>query len=212
MTRDEAVTRVRRKLGFNTSLDASVIIDAMKDAQVSLEKEPELPYFLRTEYSSIQTAATEERVPLPADWIMAVEDSALWRFDETEDTKWKEIIKFDLDALRIRFAGAEDAAPQAYALDSLYFRLFPTPDKAYTLKTIYYAKDILLDTNIENGWLKEFPLLLISLAIKEVTEGTRDVAAHQLAEEREISERSRLRLFIVARETANLTYQMGGAH
>jgi len=216
MTRDEAVTRMRRKLAFNNSLNATVLVDALKDAQLSLEKEPELPYFLRTEYTSISTVASEERIPLPAlpdapEFLMIVEDSALWRFDSTEDKQWKEIVKCDLDALRRLYAESDEDEPRAYALDGLYFRVFPAPDKAYTLKMIYYGKDLLLDTNIENEWLKHFPFLLISLAIKEVTEGTRDTSAYNLAGARETVERARLRTFVIARETSNLTYQMGGA-
>ena len=214
MLRDAAVTRMRRKLAFNNSLDATVLVDALQDAQLSLEKEPELPFFLRTEYTSIQTIIGEERVPVPTvkGFLMIVEDSALWRFDSTEDKKWKEIAKHDLDALRRRYAASDDGEPLGYALDNLYFRLFPTPDKVYTLKMIYYGKDALLTTNIENKWLEHFPFLLISLALKEVTEGTRDTAAYQFAERRETVERARLRTFIIARETSNLTYQMGGAH
>lgn len=213
MLRDDAVTRIRRKLGFNNNLDATVLIDALKDAQISLEREPELPFFLRTEYASIQTVIGEERVPLPTvrGFLMLVEDSALWRFDSTEDKKWRELAKHDLDALRRVYSASSDDEPRAYALDYLYFRVFPTPDKVYTLKMIYYGEDEILDTNVENKWLKHFPFLLISLAIKEVTEGTRDAAAYQLAEKRETVERARLRAYVIARETSNLTYQMGGA-
>ena len=211
MTRDEAVTRMRRDLAFNNSLNAVTLVDALKDAQISLENEPELPFFLRTEVSSILTVAGEERVQLPTDFLTIVEDDALWLFDSTADKKWTELPKHDLDALRRKFASSDDAKPQAYALDNLYFRMFPTPDAIYTLKMIYIAKASILDTNIQNAWLKHFPLLLRSLAVKQVTKGTRDVSAYNLAKADEIAERARLRTFIIARETTNLTYQMGGA-
>ena len=211
MLRDEAVTRMRRDLGFNTALSTVVLVDALKDAQVSLEREPELPFFLRTEITSIPTVATEERIELPADFLTIVEDDALWLFDATADKKWKELPKHDLDALRRKFASSDDAEPQAYALDNLYFRMFPTPDAVYTLKMIYMGKAEVLDTNIENAWLKHFPFLLINMGLKRVTKGTRDVAAYNLAQAEETTERARLRTYIIARETTNFTYQMGGA-
>jgi len=212
MLRDAAITEIRRDLGFNNSLDVQILIDGLKNAQASLEREPELPYFLRTEYASIPTVAGEERVAIPtaSEFLMIVEDSALWRFDAAEDLKWKELTKHDLDALRRKYSATDNAEPVAYALDNLYFRVFPIPDKVYTLKMIYYAKAAVLDTNIENSWLEHFPQLLISMAVQRVSKSTRDAAAFQLAKSVEADERIRLRTFIVARETSNYTYQMGG--
>lgn len=201
---------MRRKLAFNNSLSTTVLTDALGDAQVSLESEPELPFFLQTEISSITTVAGEERVPLPTDFLTIEEDDALWLFDSAADKKWKELPKHDLDALRRKYASTDNAEPEAYALSNLYFRMFPTPDDVYTLKMVYMARAEALVTDIENDWLKHFPFLLISLAIKEVVEGTRDQTAYQWAQARETVERSRLRTFIIARETTNFTYQMGG--
>ena len=85
MTRDEAVTRMRRDLAFNNSLNAATLIDALKDAQISLENEPELPFFLRTEVSSILTVAREERAQLPTDFPTIVGDDPVWFSDSIAD-------------------------------------------------------------------------------------------------------------------------------
>ena len=210
MLRDVAVTQIRRKLGYNDGIATGVLTDALQNAQVSLEREPELPFFLRTEIASISTVVGEERILLSSDFLTIAEDDALWLFDSTADQKWTELPKHDMDALRRLYASTDDAKPEAYSLGNIYFRLFPAPDKVYTLKMSYMASADLLDTNIENAWLKHFPFLLISLAIKEVVEGTRDKAAWQFADRRETVERARLRTYIIARETTNYTYQMGG--
>ncbi len=141
-----------------------------------------------------------------------VEDDNLWLYDATADTPWKELPKADFDALRRKHAASDDAEPEAYSLDNLYFRLFPTPDAAYTLKMTYMKADTVLDTNIENKWLEFFPTLMISLGVKRIAKATRDKDAYQLAQADETVERARLRTFIIARETTNFTYQMGGAH
>lgn len=211
MTRDEAVTQMRRDLGYNNNLQASILVDALKSAQDSLEREPELPFFLQTEISSISTVIGEERVAVPSDFLTAYEDDTLWIYDATADTKWIELPKHDFDALRRKHAASDNAKPEAYALTNKYIRLFPAPDKVYTLKWSYMGKDTVLSTNVENEWLKYFPELLISLGVKKVAGSTQHTAAFKLARETEVAERTRLRTFIVARETTNYTYQMGGA-
>ncbi len=211
MMRDAAVTGMRRDLGFNNNLDVTVLIDALKGAQESLEREPELPFFLRSEVLSFSTVAERDRIPVPEGFLTMVEDDALWIYDAAEDEQWKELPKHDLDALRRKYASADSAEPEAYALDNLYFRPFPTPDAVYVLKTTCMLKDDILDTNIENKWLEHFPFLLIALAVKRVAKAVRDTNAYQLAQADETVERSRLRTYIIARETTNYTYQMGGA-
>ncbi len=212
MTRDEAVTQMRRDLGFNNNIDAAILIDALKSAQVSLEREPELPFFLKSEIASFSTVSGRERVQLPDGFLTLAEDDSMWLFDSTADTSWVELPKADFDALRRKHAASDDAQPEAYSLDNLYFRMFPTPDAVYVLKMSYMKADDVLTTNIENKWLEFFPTLMISLGVKRVSKATRDRDAYQLAQADETTERARLRTFIIARETTNYTYQMGGAH
>ena len=209
MTRDEAVVEMRRLLGFNTGIDASILIDGLKGAQSSLEKEPEPPWFLRTEYSAASTTAAEERLQLPDDFLMIAEDDGLWRFDSSKDVEWKELYKDELDVLRRAHAESDDAEPNAYAVDNLYFRLFPTPDKVYTIKMIYHATATVLDSNTENAWLKHIPWLMIGFATKRVAGSTRDQVAVVEATKIEAEERTRLRQFIIGREVSNRTLEMG---
>ena len=164
MTRDEAVTIIQQQLGFRTDLTAS-IITTMKLAQQQLEVGPTLPWFLLSEKSFILTAAEEERVPVPTEFIEEYEESALVYVPD--DTTAEHVIlgKRDLDTLLKEFSSVNDPAitrePQFYAIRGVYFILFPTPDDIYRIQMTYYKKGLSLDTNIENVWLKHIPYLLI---------------------------------------------------
>ena len=58
MIRSEAVARIQTRLSFRTDREAE-IIDALKDTQVELEREHELPWFLLSEVASYSTTANE---------------------------------------------------------------------------------------------------------------------------------------------------------
>lgn len=218
MTRDDAVTRIQRILGFTTSFTTE-IIDALKDAQVDLEtgvQYPQgigtfLPWFLIPELSYIDTVADEERVPLPSDYIQEAEISALWIFDSTAtdpEDEYTHLAKGDLDALRVLYPGT--GQPRAYALVGQYYRLKPTPDDVYRLKHIYYAKDAVLSSNIENNWLKYAPTLMIGTAGRKIAAARRDQAAVAEFQRMELEGRTRLFAADEGRKHENMAYVMGG--
>ena len=210
MTRDQAIVRMRRMLAYNESLSQTILVDALKDAQQEAEELPELPWFLRSEVSSIVTVAGEERIPLPLNFLLETEEDDLYYFDSTLDEPWVPLCKGSLDTLRNRYSGVEDGPPKEYALDGDYFRIFPTPDDTYTLKMVYFGSDELLDSDIENGWLKHAPNLLIGKAVVLVTTGTRDQTALQLGGAMAQAALTRLMNKDTARQMQNRTVQMGG--
>lgn len=212
MTRDEAITRMRRYLGFNTRLDSAVIVDALKDAQVELESRPELPWFLITEVASISTTAGEQRVAVPSDFIREYEREALYLYNKDDDKEYAILEKRDADDLRKEYSEEEDDRdePKFYALDGKYFRLFPIPDDIYTLKLIYYAEDTKLDNNVENEWLKHAPYLMIGLAGMFIARMTRDQNARETFQEMAQLSSGQLDREMEAREAANRRYIMGG--
>jgi hypothetical protein len=217
MTRDEAVARIQQELSFRTSGDA-IVVTALQDTQVELEQEQEIPYFLITEISSQDTVDGEERVKLPAaiddgsrKFIREVEDGALFYFNGSATEpgdKWTELAKDDLDVLRELYPG--EGAPKAYALDGLYFRIFPTPDDIYTLKMRFYATDVKLTTNIENRWLEFLPTLMIGVAGQRVARPLRDKDALREFKLMENEARVKMILFTEARIHENRRYVMGG--
>lgn len=164
MTRDEVVARIKEGLGFRSDLD-NVIIERLKEVQRTMELAPELPWFLVSEYTYINATVGEERIALPSNYIRGVEDDALWLYDEDaslDEDVWTALEKSDVETLRKKFPGS--GAPCAYAEIGLYFRIFPTPDDTYQLRHLFYAKDTVLSSNIENKWLKYVPNLFIAKA------------------------------------------------
>lgn len=213
MNRAAAVAQIQRLLGMRSDLETE-IIQALQDAQVDLENEPTLPWFLVSEVSSVTTTPTESRVPLPVDFIREAEDEdggGLYLFDSTadEDEQWIKLEKATLNELRLAYQST-DGEPEAYALDDEYFRLAPIPDDTYTLKMVFYQKDDLLDTNIENKWLEKAPELIIGIAGRKMAEAIRDAGALQTFANMEARGRKRLEDFAVARQEEGRTRQMGG--
>ena len=174
MDRDTARTRIQQALAFRTDKEAE-IISALQDAQVVLEREAVLPWFLQSEVSSITTVIGEERIPIPSDFLREWEEDPLWYFvagTGGDDDAWTELAKEDLAFLRKAYPGS--GAPIAYALDVKYFRIFPTPDAVYPLKMVYYKADAVLSSNVENQWLKYFPYLMIGEAGRLFAPALRD--------------------------------------
>ena len=164
MTRDEAVARILERLGFRSGL-STTIQGALQEAQQELEAAVELPWFLKSEYSSIQTTADEERVPVPTDFLRELEDDDTLQYYDADEELWIALGKELPHIARQEWQGFTGVKwPRKYSLDNLYFRLYPTPDDTYTLRMQYYKSDDVLDSNIENLWLTHRPNLLIGRA------------------------------------------------
>ena len=210
MFRDVARARIQQTLGFRSDKETEIVA-ALQDAQVMLERGATLPWFLQSEVASIITVDGEERVPLPTDFLREWEDDPLWYFvagtGGDADT-WTELAKDDLALLRSKYPG--EGAPKAYALDVKYFRIFPTPDDTYTLKMIYFKKDAVLTTNIENQWLTNFPYLMIGEAGMLLAAGLRDANAVTIFQRWTDEGRARMLVENEARMHASHAYVMGG--
>lgn len=211
MTRDEAVSIIQQQLGFRTDLNSEIVTN-LKLAQTMLEAGPNRPWFLVTEQQSIVTEIGEQRLVVPSDMLVELDSARLVYVPDDSGEVSVDLKKEDYDQLAYDFREEEAGPPVAYALLGDYFRLFPTPDAAYTIKIIVYGKDEVLDSNIENGWLKWVPYALIGKAGAQIATAARDATA--LAAFREWEREGRLALagMDVARDTANRVLQMGGPH
>lgn len=120
--------------------------------EVRLEQNPWLPWFLETEIATASTTALEERITLPSDFLGEIEEQALWLYDAAQDIVWTPLKKMTYDNMLARYPGT--GRPKAYAVSADYFHLMPISDVVYSVKMRYMAKDAILDSNIENKWLK----------------------------------------------------------
>lgn len=219
MTRDEGVQLIKDQLAFRQTLDVE-IVRQMKFAQTTLEKMPNKPWFLVSEDSYVNTTVGEQRVPLPNDFLEETEDAVLRRVMGSPDSSitGRALEKDDYDVLRKNYVNEADGEllsgpPEAYALLGQYFRLFPVPDKVYLVRQIYYKKDLTLDTNVENQWLKYVPMLMLGTAGMLIAKGPiRDAIANSVFQEWVVTDTALLNVQNEARMHANRRYQIGGPH
>lgn len=210
MTRDEAVVQVQQILGFHTGL-ASQIQTGLIHAQDYFERGPIDPWFLRSEREFIQTQADEERLPIPNNFLAEVDDSHLWLVPSDSSEDEVELLKDELDYLRVTYGrSGGTGTPKAYALDNIYYRLFPTPDGIHTIKAIHIHQDTRLSTNVENAWLKHSPWLLIGRAGKIIAGAAGNARAKADFVELEAGALASLTSKQTSREMDNRRLQMGG--
>jgi hypothetical protein len=168
MLRDDVVKLLAWRLGSRKNFTDRILAE-MEYAQRSvLETNEWLPWFLETEMANTTTVAGDNRVALPDDFLLEIEEQHLWYVN----SEGKELVlgKADYDFLQARYALTENGEPAHYALGSQFY-IFPTPDAAYTLHLRYYAADTsMIIDNVETKWLKHASDLVIAAAGKELAE------------------------------------------
>lgn len=213
MTRDEAIIIMQQQLGFRSDQADNCVI-YLKLAQQQLELEPIKPWFLVSESLTALTTATEDRIGVPPTMLEEYDDAALFYVPDEGDDEGKnlDLRKDEYDVLVANYRDTAAGEPKSYALRGGYFILFPTPDDAYTIKIVIYAQDDILNSNIENKWLKYAPLLLIGKALQYIPSALRDSVALQTGKDWE--QQGRLAVFTMneTRDLANRELQMGGPH
>jgi len=210
MTRDEAVTLIKQILGFRTDQTTNIITN-LQTAQAQLELSPVKPWFLISEDASIRLTISEQRIRVPSDFLEEDEADALVYVPD-DGTSEVALIKEDLDQLRVAFKDTEPGTPEYYALSGEYFRIFPVPDDTYLVRMLYYKRDAVLTSNIENKWLKWVPYYLIGKAGELSATSLRDKTA--LMQFKTMANEGLLLLNTQneARKHANRGYQIGGPH
>lgn len=165
MLRDAAVDLLMNRLGQRkgTGLKDQIIAE-MVAAQETLEGNPTPMWFLLTEKSDAVTAAGDERVKLPTDFLLEWEEGGLYYVDSDGDEVL--FVREDWDVIKYKIVGS--GQPEYYDIAGDYFLLRKTPDGIYTLKMRYYANQTSLAgsygdaANVENSWLKHASDLLIA--------------------------------------------------
>lgn len=213
MTRDEGVARIKEQLAFRQTLDSTIVTN-MQLAQTGLESAPTKPWFLVTDYAPLVTVADQEYVALPDDFLQEVEESHLWyRASDYPTTKDLKLVKDDYDDLKELYKDSESGTPEAYAIMGYRYYFFPLPDDVYSIIGRYYARATSLTTNVENGWLKEAPFLILGTTLKLIATGPlRDQVAAGVANEWIAMGQSLLRGQNEMRLSASREDQIGGKH
>lgn len=208
MDRDTAVARVKMHLGFKKNLDAD-IIQAMIEMQDQLENDPELPDFLRIPYSALATVANTKTLNVPSDFIREYDGDQLSVTNADGDES--NVVKDIEGNMRLRWPITDDpGVPRNYCIVNRVFRFYPTPDAVYTLKGTYYAKDTVLNTNIENKWLNYLPEILIARSALVLASGLRDKDALTLMQAMNSAATAKLHMMTTASDMAGMRPIIGG--
>lgn len=188
MTRDEAVALIAARLGFRTGLENSIVAE-LQAAQLRLEEEVALlPWFLRKERVPATLPQGDYLLGLPNDFLTFGDDG----FVELEDGDTVSLLQQSTDPVNMGMLNLPPARPSAFVLRASSLVFNRRADKPYTILSTYYGRDAVLNTNIENGWLRYAADLLINETGMVVAQFLRDPEAVQLFNQKRVEARSRL--------------------
>ena len=212
MTRDEAITLIKQRLQRenDTAITARIQSEIILAQEMRLEGNAWLPWFLLSENLTANTTASEERLPVPNNFLREAEEGALWRYDpDSSEIPWVELTKDDYDFLLNKYPNED--APVAYALSNEYFRLKPTPDAVYTMRMKCYLRDDPLTSDIENKWLANAADWLIAEVSEKIArQHLRNIKLADSIKGEIIEAKNRVYVVHEARMHANRKYSMGG--
>lgn len=181
MNRGEVRERIKLYLGFKqgTAFD-DTIITAIQQAQQELEREAELPFFLKKHYSGIVTAASTQSVNCPSDFLREFSDDQLFIQNTTSLVETPVVSDAEGEG-RLKFPSGAVGVPELYTIINKVFYFYPTPDDIYNITGTYFASAAnLTDDNTENNWTRYLPEILYSKAGFILASGLRDMNGMQL--------------------------------
>lgn len=151
MNRDIHVSSIAARLGSRTDLNQE-IIDKMKSIQqYQLEGAATLPWFL-IETVSLVLPVGDSSVALPAGFLRMVEDGVVRIYPTATPTDIEELTTVYLDPLAAAAADAGKPESVTFFPDSVLFD--KQADVSYTVYFAGYTRDVVLETDVENDWLK----------------------------------------------------------
>lgn len=158
MTRDEAVARIQRGLGFRDDL-TDEIIASLKEARRLLETGRSLPDFLLQEEQTLNVPAGSANVALPDGFIREWQEQPLRFTSPDNDALIVVLEKLDYIIGEQRFPpdNTDAGRPIAYTLLGSSIKFWPAErDTSYALRWAYYKHSVDLSTNVaDNEWLQD---------------------------------------------------------
>jgi hypothetical protein len=171
--RDDAVTLIAEGLGFRTDLSAK-IIRTMQQAQRELEGGQTLPWFIVNEDDSVQLIRDQAEYALTDAFIREADDLGFYSTARSRQGDEFHVRKMQYDKAIAAYGFTATGYPEVYALRAGTIRVFPIPDDDYLYRWHFYQRQTVLDSNIENAWLKNVPDLLVGMAGEAMAAKLRD--------------------------------------
>lgn len=188
MNRTTAVAEIKRGLGFRQTQDTT-IINALQAAQRDLETGRSLPDWLLEYDAEIVVTADNPNITLPERFLRLHEDYELY-YTNSDGARVFIPRRNYTEAYQAYVAsGDEDdvvdvnssSYPQVWVKRGRTAGiLVPTPTVSFSAYLTYYKGAVLLDTDVENGWLANASDLLIGLAGIKVAGIVRDKGALEM--------------------------------
>lgn len=200
MLRDVAVARIQQGLGFRADRQTEIVL-ALQEEQRDLESGKTLPWFLLVEDATLSLTAGSHSIPLPDDFIRPYDLEPL-RYTVSGESGYRFVEFRDLTQILQSYSSYNPGGPQAIALRNNSLYVEPIADVDYTITWTYYAHADLLDSNIENAWLANFPEVLIGGAGLRMAYDTRDKDAVAIFTAMQGKAKTSLFNEIIAREEA----------
>jgi len=183
MLRSEAITIIKRGLGFRPTQD-STIISALQWAQRQLELGKTLPNFLLQFDTAITVTADTATITLPTGFIRFSDEYELY-YTNSDAAKVFLPRKNYTEAYTAYVASGEEDDSAVIDTANTYGSvvvhknktsaiIIPTPTVSYTAYLTYYKAATVLSSDIENVWLANAPDALIGLAGMQAAQMVRD--------------------------------------
>lgn len=187
MLRSEAISIIKRGLGFRTTQDAAIIA-ALQEAQRILELGHTLPQWLLSYDAPILMFANNPSFTLPTGFIRMHDDYDLYYVNSDSARVFLPRRNYTEAYQAYVASGSENDTPAS--VDSVYPQVWtqrgkttgiltPTPTVSFTGYLTYYKAADKLTADIENAWLLNSPDTLIGMAGMTVAGQLRDNDAYQ---------------------------------
>jgi hypothetical protein len=181
----------------------------MQTAQNDLQLMGSLPWFLLVTASE-SLSSGDNTLAVPDGFLREADDiHPMWYYSDS-DSDWRPVPKEDYDILRDNKDFVTPGEPKFYALVGNNRIIFPTPDAAYSVTTVYYTADQVLSSNIKNQWTTYASGLLMAETGYREARVLRDYeAANMFKMDRDEALRQ-LVIANAARDAAGMLRFMGG--
>lgn len=177
MLRSEAITIIKRGLGFRQTQD-SAIIAALKQVQRDLEHGHTLPSWLLVFDVAVPVVAGATTATLPTGFLRFHEEYP--PFFVNSDGKSVEIPRRNSMEAGAAYGDSDSSYAQVFVQrNNTTIELVPPFTSDTTLYLTYYKAAAVLDAEIENAWLANAANYLVGLAGVQVAGDVRDAGAQQ---------------------------------
>lgn len=181
MMRSEAITIIKRGLGFRQTQDAA-IVSALQIAQRDLEHGKTLPDWLLAYDEPITVVAGTATVATPTGFLRLHDEHALYYLSVPEGLRVA-IPRRNPEEAYDAYGGVEwddsDYPAVMVLRGNSTIAFVPTPQTSFTAYLTYYKGAEVLTSEMENAWLANAPNYLIGMAGMNVASDLRDAGALQ---------------------------------